>query len=220
MKMPRVISAGVLALLSLVLVGSASANIILAVNQDSLVSTGANSWSVNLVVDLDNVGDADLTSPPKISSVNLRLFFNPSPVGLDFVDAVAPASNALFSPGSSTYGYGMPNSSSEMYASVISNVSSADPILSNGKNLMTINFQTSPTLVGTFGIQIDPDSNAGTFYTLNGGGGAPIAFDGVRDGSITVVPEPSTLALAAIAVPFVAVFTRRLARRNTGRPVN
>jgi hypothetical protein len=115
MKMPRVIPAGVVALLSLVLAGSASANIILAVNQDSLVSTGA------------------------------------------------------------------------------------DPILSKDKNLMKIDFQTSLSLGGTFDIRIDPDSNAGTFYTLNGGGGEPVAFGGVTDGSITVVPEPSTLALSAMA---------------------
>ena len=133
MKMPRVISAGVLALLSLVLAGSDSANIILAVNQGSLVSTGA------------------------------------------------------------------------------------DPILSNDRNLMKIDFQTSPSLVGTVDIRIDPDSNAGTFYTLNGGGGEPVAFDGVTDGSITVVPEPSTLALTVIAVPFVAIFSRRLVRRKAGR---
>ena len=217
MKMPRVISAGVLALLSLVLAGSASANIILAVNQDSLVSTGANSWSVNLVIRLDNVGDTDLTSPPKISSVNVRMFFSPAPAGLDFVGAGAPTTDALFAAGSSTYGYGMPNSSSEIFASVFSNVSSADPILSNDKNLMKIDFQTNPSLVGTFDIRIDPDSSAGTFYTLNGGGGEPVAFDGVTDGAITVVPEPSTLALTAIAAPFVAIISRRLVRRNAGR---
>jgi hypothetical protein len=186
----------------------------LTVDQSSLVNIGGNNWSINLLTQLMQ---EDLTSPPKISSVNVRLFFSPTAPGLNFVDTVAPVSAPIFSAGSPTYNSGSPDLNSEIFASAISSSASSDPFLSNNGNFFTVRFSASPSLIGVFGINIDPSLDAGTFFTRNGGGGTPVAFDSVTNGSFTAVPEPSSLAPTLVLSLFAVLYARR--KRLQKKPV-
>lgn len=195
----------------------AQAGIQLGFDQSSLINTGGNSWSIGLIVSLDNVGNADLTSPPRVSSVNVSMSFSPTAVGLNFVDAVAPTSGAIFT-GSTTYSSGSPNLNTQLFASAISNTAATDPFLSNGGKLMTVNFTVNGVPEGTYGIQLDPTIDGGTFYTLNGGGGAAIAFNSVANGSIsiTAVPEPTSLVTSmALITAGGAYFYKRRKYKST-----
>lgn len=196
--------------LAAVMTSQAAASIILRLDQGSLINTSGSSWSIDLVVDLDNMGDPDLTSPPKVSSINARLFFSPVATGLDFVNAVAPSSGAIFAASSPTYASGSPDLNSELFASVVSSSAAVDPLLVNGGKVFTVNFTATPAVSGTHGIQIDP-SMATTFFTLSGGGGSTVAFDSVSNATFTptAVPEPSSLTLCAVIAGMAGLYARR-----------
>ena len=195
---------------------NASADFFLVVDQSSLVNTSGNNWSIDLIAQLDNHGDQDLTSPPKISSINARLFFSPVAAGQEFLGVSSPSGAAIFSNASSTYGSGSPDFATEIFASVISNSAASDPLVVNNGRAMTISFKAN-ALQSSFGISIDPNLASGTFFTLNGGGGTPVAFDGVVNSSISAVPEPSTLLLVTVGgTLFVA--RRRIRKSCSKRP--
>ena len=78
----------------------------------------------------------------------------------------------------------------------------------------TVTVSTVGVSIGVYDLKITP-----TFVTTNGGGSAGTVFDGtstiltsLTNGTITVVPEPSTLALAAFGLVGLAAWVWRRKR--------
>lgn len=200
-------------LIVLILQDQSAADMIFELKGDSLVRTGANSYSITAVLRLNNDTTNDLSSPPRLSSVNIGVAFDPADTGLEFVDISPPSNGELFV-ANRTYSSGSPDLTRQLFGSVISNVGGGDPLAINGARLFNINFTASASVVGTHTLILDPLS---TFYTVNGGGGNPVAFSALpatASFTISAVPEPSTTFLLATASMAYIGWRRRCRKSN------
>lgn len=182
---------------------NARADVVLSLDQSTLQNTGGNSWSIDAIILLNNIGDSDLTNPPQISGVNLDVSFVPAASGLAFVNVTAPSSGAIFGPSSSpAYTSFVGSPPSQMFASVDS--TNTNPVANGGK-VLTVNFQAVSVVPGNYQLTINPSF---TFYTLSGEETA-ISFDNVTSATFTVaVPEAGSFAFLTLTLGVAGALLR------------
>lgn len=93
---------------------------------------------------------------------------------------------------------------------VISTTTTGTSVVTDNGLLVRLLIDTTGFNIGTWTLRLDtsPD-NGPTFFGLQSGGSAPLQ---ITPGSITIVPEPSSLVLAAFAVVgLISVWRRRRA---------
>lgn len=146
-------------------------------------------------------------APPGVAAYNLQLGVTPASSGLSLTGAVqapGPTHPALF-PGQTPLVFGTGN-----VLQVADNLPPGpDATLTNGIGLVRVNFSVAPATWGVFNLAFDP-----LFTLLFDGNGDPVTIDTYNTGTITVVPEPASLAIWTGLLAGAAMHARRRVRRR------
>lgn len=160
-----------------------------------------------------NLTDADLASPPSITGYQLGLKVDGSGEVM-LTDAAFPT--VSFVP------------ISPFTDSLVSSVSSppeldaantelplVNALLGDGAGLFAINFEVAPGTLGTFTVSHTKDINnmLESFVTTDSAG-SRFEFDSLGLGTITVVPEPTTMALAGLGAGYLVLAGYRRRRQS------